>query len=192
MSRQRESATRPSASSARSRAAGETRSGACWYPRSAGGTSGRSSDLPSAAPRPPFRVPPERSLRRVRLFILSITSVNPEDNARGRAAHVGSSYRASGPFSLQMCILSGSGRHKDVPTDARTPQSPRTDPRPGSTRAVHPERDHGQFGVNATTVTRWVRSGRITTIRLPGGTTRFRADEIAALLQRDRGDQSLP
>ncbi len=48
------------------------------------------------------------------------------------------------------------------------------------------------FGVNATTVTRWVRSGRITTIRLPGGTTRFRADEIAALLQRDRGDQSLP
>lgn len=48
------------------------------------------------------------------------------------------------------------------------------------------------FGVNAKTVTRWVRAGRVTAIRRPGGTTRFRADEISALLARDRGDQSLP
>jgi predicted site-specific integrase-resolvase len=48
------------------------------------------------------------------------------------------------------------------------------------------------FGVNAKTVTRWVRAGRVSATRRPGGTMRYRADEISALLAHDRGDQSLP
>jgi excisionase family DNA binding protein len=43
----------------------------------------------------------------------------------------------------------------------------------------------GMFRVNAKTVTRWVRSGTVTAIRLPGGGMRFRAEEIRALLSHE-------
>ena len=48
------------------------------------------------------------------------------------------------------------------------------------------------FGVNHRTVTRWVRLGSINAIRVSGGGTRFRADEVSALLECDRGDQAHP
>ena len=38
------------------------------------------------------------------------------------------------------------------------------------------------FGVNAKTPIRWVRAGKIDAIRTPGGTHRFREDEIRPLL----------
>jgi predicted site-specific integrase-resolvase len=43
----------------------------------------------------------------------------------------------------------------------------------------------GMFRVTPRTVTRWVRSGRVTVIRLPGGRTRFRAEEIRYLLSTE-------
>jgi excisionase family DNA binding protein len=38
--------------------------------------------------------------------------------------------------------------------------------------------------VNAKTVARWARSGKITAIRTLGGHRRFREDEVRALLDR--------
>jgi excisionase family DNA binding protein len=40
------------------------------------------------------------------------------------------------------------------------------------------------FRVNAKTVARWARSGKITAIRTLGGHRRFREDEVRALLER--------
>jgi excisionase family DNA binding protein len=40
------------------------------------------------------------------------------------------------------------------------------------------------FRVNAKTVARWARSGKITAIRTLGGHRRFREDEVRALLDR--------
>ena len=45
------------------------------------------------------------------------------------------------------------------------------------------------FRVDPKTVTRWAASGRITSIRTPGGHRRFREAEVRALL-RDGGDAS--
>lgn len=45
------------------------------------------------------------------------------------------------------------------------------------------------FRVDPKTVTRWAASGRITSIRTPGGHRRFRETEVRALLQ-DGGDTS--
>lgn len=39
------------------------------------------------------------------------------------------------------------------------------------------------FGVDAKTVTRWARAGKISAIRTLGGHRRFRADEVQALLE---------
>ena len=41
------------------------------------------------------------------------------------------------------------------------------------------------FRVNPKTVTRWAASGRITSIRTPGGHRRFRESEVRALLRGD-------
>lgn len=40
------------------------------------------------------------------------------------------------------------------------------------------------FRVNAKTVARWARSGKITAIRTLGGHRRFREEEVRALLDR--------
>jgi excisionase family DNA binding protein len=45
------------------------------------------------------------------------------------------------------------------------------------------------FRVDPKTVTRWAASGRITSIRTPGGHRRFRESEVRALL---RGDEASP
>lgn len=45
------------------------------------------------------------------------------------------------------------------------------------------------FRVDPKTVTRWAASGRITSIRTPGGHRRFRESEVRALL---RGDEPAP
>jgi len=44
------------------------------------------------------------------------------------------------------------------------------------------------FGVDPKTVTRWAISGRLGSIRTPGGHRRFRASEVSALL----GDDAAP
>ena len=41
------------------------------------------------------------------------------------------------------------------------------------------------FRVDLKTVTRWAASGRITSIRTPGGHRRFRESEVRALLRGD-------
>jgi excisionase family DNA binding protein len=41
------------------------------------------------------------------------------------------------------------------------------------------------FRVDPKTVTRWAASGRITSIRTPGGHRRFRESEVRALLRGD-------
>ena len=43
------------------------------------------------------------------------------------------------------------------------------------------------FRVDPKTVTRWAASGRITSIRTPGGHRRFRESEVRALLRGDSG-----
>jgi excisionase family DNA binding protein len=45
------------------------------------------------------------------------------------------------------------------------------------------------FRVDPKTVTRWAASGRITSIRTPGGHRRFRESEVRALL---RGEEDVP
>jgi excisionase family DNA binding protein len=40
-----------------------------------------------------------------------------------------------------------------------------------------------EFRVHTTTVTRWVRDGRLSAIKTPGGRLRFRRDEVETLLQ---------
>ena len=42
------------------------------------------------------------------------------------------------------------------------------------------------FGVVATTVTRWARQGRLTSVRTPGGHRRFRRSEVRALIAASR------
>ena len=48
------------------------------------------------------------------------------------------------------------------------------------------------FRVDPKTVTRWAASGRITSIRTPGGHRRFRESEVRALLRGDPGAASTP
>ncbi|MGI5118595.1 BldC family transcriptional regulator [Marinactinospora thermotolerans] len=44
------------------------------------------------------------------------------------------------------------------------------------------------FRVNLKTVTRWVKTGRLTSIRTPGGKHRFRERDVIALLDQTAGD----
>jgi excisionase family DNA binding protein len=41
------------------------------------------------------------------------------------------------------------------------------------------------FRVDAKTVTRWAKAGRISSVRTPGGHRRFRESEVRALLDGD-------
>ena len=43
------------------------------------------------------------------------------------------------------------------------------------------------FRVDAKTVTRWARAGRLEPVRTPGGHRRYRAAQVHALLQRAAG-----
>ena len=48
-----------------------------------------------------------------------------------------------------------------------------------------PKKVTALFRVDPKTVTRWAASGRITSIRTPGGHRRFRESEVRALLRGD-------
>lgn len=43
------------------------------------------------------------------------------------------------------------------------------------------------FRVDPKTVNRWVREGKIESLRTPGGHRRFRSEEVKALLEGSRG-----
>ncbi|HEX4441504.1 MAG TPA: helix-turn-helix domain-containing protein [Thermoanaerobaculia bacterium] len=47
----------------------------------------------------------------------------------------------------------------------------------------------GLFGVSASTVTRWARTGLIRSVRTPGGHYRFPADEIRRAADRAAADE---
>ncbi len=48
------------------------------------------------------------------------------------------------------------------------------------------------FGVSASTVTRWARSGLVASIRTPGGHYRFRAqDALRAVQSSERGKEEM-
>jgi excisionase family DNA binding protein len=53
---------------------------------------------------------------------------------------------------------------------------------PAEDRMLTPAEVAGLFRVDPKTVGRWAASGRITSIRTPGGHRRFRESEIRALL----------
>lgn len=44
------------------------------------------------------------------------------------------------------------------------------------------------FGVNPKTVAQWAMSGRLPSIRTPGGHHRYRRKDVLALLNRRKGD----
>lgn len=52
-------------------------------------------------------------------------------------------------------------------------------------RLLTPAEVAALFRVDPKTVTRWAASGRITSIRTPGGHRRFRESEVRALLRGD-------
>jgi excisionase family DNA binding protein len=52
-------------------------------------------------------------------------------------------------------------------------------------KLLRPAEVAAMFGVNAKTVARWAKEGRIRCIRTPGGHMRIYADDIRALLVRD-------
>lgn len=54
-----------------------------------------------------------------------------------------------------------------------------------SERLLTPGEVAALFRVDPKTVTRWAASGRISSIRTPGGHRRFRESEVRALLQGD-------
>jgi excisionase family DNA binding protein len=67
-------------------------------------------------------------------------------------------------------------------------------PKELSERLLTPGEVGALFRVDPKTVTRWAASGRITSIRTPGGHRRFRESEIRALLAGqapETGDLSL-
>jgi excisionase family DNA binding protein len=64
-----------------------------------------------------------------------------------------------------------------------------------SERLLTPGEVAALFRVDPKTVTRWAASGRISSIRTPGGHRRFRESEVRALLRGDSqgtGDISAP
>ena len=48
------------------------------------------------------------------------------------------------------------------------------------------------FGVDQQTVRRWVRTGKLPAIRTPGGTRRYRASDVAALIAATDTRQDTP
>jgi excisionase family DNA binding protein len=61
-----------------------------------------------------------------------------------------------------------------------------------SERLLTPGEVAALFRVDPKTVTRWAASGRISSIRTPGGHRRFRESEVRALLGGDGGSASHP
>jgi excisionase family DNA binding protein len=49
-------------------------------------------------------------------------------------------------------------------------------------RLLTPAEVAAEFGVTRPTITRWAATGRINSIRTPGGHNRYREDEVRALL----------
>lgn len=61
-----------------------------------------------------------------------------------------------------------------------------------SERLLTPGEVAALFRVDPKTVTRWAASGRISSIRTPGGHRRFRESEVKALLGGDPAETSQP
>ena len=61
-----------------------------------------------------------------------------------------------------------------------------------SERLLTPGEVAALFRVDPKTVTRWAASGRISSIRTPGGHRRFRESEVRALLAGDDMDMQPP
>lgn len=61
-----------------------------------------------------------------------------------------------------------------------------------SERLLTPGEVAALFRVDPKTVTRWAASGRISSIRTPGGHRRFRESEVRALLDGDASEPSEP
>lgn len=61
-------------------------------------------------------------------------------------------------------------------------------PREGSERLLTPGEVAALFRVDPKTVTRWAASGRIRSIRTPGGHRRFREAEVNRLLREQAED----
>ena len=59
-------------------------------------------------------------------------------------------------------------------------------PLPEAEPLLTPAEVSEQFRVSPKTVTRWANAGRITSIRTPGGTRRFREREVRALIDASR------
>lgn len=59
----------------------------------------------------------------------------------------------------------------------------------GSDRLLTPGEVAALFRVDPKTVTRWASSGRITSVRTPGGRRRFRESRIQAMLRGDDGQE---
>jgi excisionase family DNA binding protein len=57
----------------------------------------------------------------------------------------------------------------------------------GNERLLTPGEVAALFRVDPKTVTRWAASGRISSIRTPGGHRRFRESEVRALLRGEAG-----
>jgi excisionase family DNA binding protein len=62
-------------------------------------------------------------------------------------------------------------------------------PRDGAERLLTPGEVAALFRVDPKTVTRWAASGRIRSIRTPGGHRRFRQSEVNRLLREQAEDQ---
>ncbi|PSK92814.1 excisionase family DNA binding protein [Murinocardiopsis flavida] len=60
----------------------------------------------------------------------------------------------------------------------------------GSERLLTPGEVASLFRVDPKTVTRWAASGRISSIRTPGGHRRFRESEVRALLHGEASETS--
>jgi excisionase family DNA binding protein len=70
----------------------------------------------------------------------------------------------------------------DLPTDPAPAQSPGY-----GDRLLTPAEVAMAFRVDPKTVTRWAASGRITSVKTPGGHRRYREAEINALLRMTQG-----
>ncbi|QBI20186.1 BldC family transcriptional regulator [Egibacter rhizosphaerae] len=62
--------------------------------------------------------------------------------------------------------------------------------RPEDDELLTPSEVAKLFRVDPKTVTRWAKAGKLSSIRTLGGHRRYRAAEIYALLEEERGSQS--
>jgi excisionase family DNA binding protein len=101
-----------------------------------------------------------------------LSSSNYPRNARSISRNLGRKYSFSA--KLEAYLTRRQGR-----------QSEGTEVDGNNERLLTPGEVAALFRVDPKTVTRWAASGRITSIRTPGGHRRFRESEVRALLRGD-------